>query len=590
MRRQPIRSANIMLRGSLLIFVLALPVVTGWAEAPALSPQSAAPAQAALRDVESLPPGTMLPPGTIGVPARTVPAQGAPMQSVPAAAPVVPGAGYWIVSSRQCKDKSPPGNLGCMQFYFRSSDRDLRNLGRDAFVSSLNPDQPVCFVVHGSYNWWRDVLTESKRIHRWIHSAATESPVQVVFFTWPSDGNMPYVFPIDIARLGRKASLHSVYLANLVAQLPPEQPVCLLGHSHGARSAVAAMHLLGGGSVEDGQSLPPGYATPTHLRAVLIAAAIDHNWMNPGQRYDKALLPAEHVLLLRNSRDATLAIYPLRKGYSERAIGKDGLGRDDRFAIDEMGKKVVELDAAAFAGSNHSFADYHEHPELASAMKPYVYFSDDRAETMPTAPYEPAPTMPSTTRPEPASSATVATPSSAPVDASPAVSGPSLGGPAPASSSDGPSPGPSKFAPTTLSPIVDEEAPPLSDDPQAGDDRGRVVKIMPRARPATHTIAPIAAESSRTPIPSEDSASDGERVMKIMPRARPATGTPSPTTVESDRSPPSSDDASSGGERIMKIMPRARPAARPESQAQPAKPVEHKPPAPKKKRSPFLID
>jgi hypothetical protein len=285
---------------------------------------------------------------------------------------------YWIVSSRSCNAKNAPCDTACCLAYFhRTSEQCLANEGRDSFLASIRPDRPVCFVVHGSYNWWRDVLSESLKINRWIHSGAPGAPVQVVFFTWPSDGNMPFIFPVDIAILGRRSAAHAMYLANLITQLPPEQPVSVLGHSHGARASVAALHLLGGGALEKGQSLPPGFATPRHLRAVLIAAAIDHHWLNPGERYGQALFVPERVLLMRNSRDATLGIYPLRKGVGPRALGQNGLGQDDRFVLGSLGSKVVELDAAEFAAWHHRFAAYHEHPELATAIVPYVYFQDD---------------------------------------------------------------------------------------------------------------------------------------------------------------------------------------------------------------------
>jgi esterase/lipase superfamily enzyme len=188
---------------------------------------------------------------------------------------------------------------------------------------------------------------------------------------------MPFIFPVDIAILGRRSAAHSMYLANLISQLPPEQRVAVLGHSHGARATVAALHLLGGGALENGQALPAGHSVPRHLRAVLIAAAIDHQWLNPGERYGQALVTPERVLLMRNSRDATLGIYPLRKGVGPRALGQYGLGQDDRFILGSLGAKVDELDAAEFAAWHHRFAAYHEHPELASAIVPYVYFQND---------------------------------------------------------------------------------------------------------------------------------------------------------------------------------------------------------------------
>jgi hypothetical protein len=134
---------------------------------------------------------------------------------------------------------------------------------------------------------------------------------------------------------------------------------------------------LGGGALEKGQALPVGYSTPRHLRAVLIAAAIDHDWLNPNERYGQALLVPERVLLMRNSRDATLGVYPMRTVVGPRALGQNGLGQDDRFVLGSLGTKVVELDAAEFAAWHHRFAAYHEHPELATAIVPYVYFQDN---------------------------------------------------------------------------------------------------------------------------------------------------------------------------------------------------------------------
>lgn len=350
---------------------MALPAL---AQTP-VQPMPANPqAQAPPNMIQKLPPGTTVPGGAL--PPGAVPATAGPEMQIPDCV-----CDYWIVSSRHCNGKA--ANTGCLNFFHRTSDRDLRDVGREAFSASLRPDIPVCFVVHGSYNWWRDVVKESRSIHRWIRSGAPDTPVQVVFFTWPSDGNMPIIFPVDIAILGRKASRHSLYLAHLIGSLPPEQQVCILGHSHGARSATAALHLLGGGAVEDGQRLPPGYSTPQHLRAVLVAAAIDQSWLNPGNRYGQALWPPERILLMRNSRDSTLAVYPYRKFGGEKAMGKDGLALQDRFQMDQLGHKIVELDAAQFAHGNHSFADYHQHPELAAAIVPFVYFRDDNGSAPP---------------------------------------------------------------------------------------------------------------------------------------------------------------------------------------------------------------
>jgi hypothetical protein len=308
----------------------------------------------------------------------------APQGNEVAPSQVVGDCDYWIVSSRNCDGSRAPCDAECCLSYFHCpGDHSFCPQPREAFLGSIRPDRPVCFVVHGSYNWWGDVMAESRRIHRWIRSAAPQSPIQVVIFTWPSDGNMPYIFPVDIAILGRKSAAHGAYLATIITQLPSGQPISIVGHSHGARTAVAALHVLGGGRLEQGQALPSGHPVPSHLRAVLLAAAIDHDWLNPGDRYGQALLIPEKVLLMRNSRDATLGIYPLRTGIGERALGRGGLGADDRSALGPLGGKVVEMDVARFADWHHGFANYHERPELAAAIRPYVYFQDSPAESGP---------------------------------------------------------------------------------------------------------------------------------------------------------------------------------------------------------------
>ncbi len=329
---------------------------------------------------------------TAAAPLPSNPAPPAPSQSTMPANPPLAGAnlfaptidangipqfGYWIVSSRRC-DFSPcrgDGNC-CLDYFQRLPDGSLVAADAATFYGSLDPQAPVCFVIHGSYNWWRDVVSESRRITRWIRMAAPERPLQVVFFTWPSDGNMPFIFPVDIAILGRKSSAHAFYLAQVISQLPPNQPVSLVGHSHGARAATAALHLLGGGVTEEGQQLAPAPIAPRRIRGVLIAAAVDKQWLNPGDRYGQALPQTERVLVMRNSSDTALGIYSVRKPMTGAALGRGGLATDDRVELDTLNAKLAELDVAPFIGAGHAWAHYYHRPELAQPLVPYVYFQD----------------------------------------------------------------------------------------------------------------------------------------------------------------------------------------------------------------------
>ena len=79
----------------------------------------------------------------------------------------------------------------------------------------------------------------------------------------------------------------------------------------------AALHVLGGGEVDNVRLTWP--APPDlRVRGVLLAGALDHHWLDPGQRFGMALCRTECLLVLRNDHDIVLTFYPLRKPFSKR--------------------------------------------------------------------------------------------------------------------------------------------------------------------------------------------------------------------------------------------------------------------------------
>ena len=314
---------------------------------------------------------------------------------VPVQAQPQPGEddSFWIVSSRSARQPAGATESSLDLAYLVGAPNGLIRQPRERFLGSLRPDRPVCFVIHGSYNYWPDVLRESRRCRDWIARSAQGQPVQVVFFTWPANGYVPIAFPVELAVLGRRASYHGVYLANLVAHFPPEQPVCLVGHSHGARCVVATLHALGGGAVEDGTRLAPGLAPPRRVRSVLLAAAIDHHWLNPGARYGRALFPVEKILVVHNQADAWLRVYSWKNllGNSS-ALGQSGLSQADHFQLASLNQKVVLLDGTRLTGNDHDFTAFNTRAEYADAIAPMVTFTDASpalppAESVPSVPY-----------------------------------------------------------------------------------------------------------------------------------------------------------------------------------------------------------
>jgi|GEM_PF-906816 len=384
-----LRLALIAATSVLALPLLALPQQTAAADEPHAGPRLFAPGEAVptLR-FEEAPPAAPHQVYQLPIPAEPIPLPSGP--AIPlspqglAPAPLPRGGegtfspNYWIVSTRECPQRGAACATGECLRYFRKQCGQLhvRPCGMPEFLSSLDPSAPTCFFIHGSYFDWESVVIDSEATYRWIRKAAPDLPLNVVFFTWPSDDRITYVVPtFDIMVLGRRAARNSFYLARLISQLPPGQPVTLVGHSHGTRLASSTLHLLAGGQV-DGYLLETPVDPTRRFRAVFAAAAIDHHWLNPGERYGRALARTEALLNVRNSQDMALSLYPLSRPFGDAALGRRGFTRRDRQELGYWNTKIAEIEVSPDVRHGHVWAHYLHVPGLAHMLVPYVYFVD----------------------------------------------------------------------------------------------------------------------------------------------------------------------------------------------------------------------
>lgn len=284
--------------------------------------------------------------------------------------------GYWVVSSRDLEGELARGQRHCYQVF--SCDAGGRRCASsvDALVQSLSPGVPVCFVMHGSFVDWETVWQDARETNAWLRAPLPGHPLHVVFFTWPSDDTPKLIFPIDVAILGRRSARHSLYVAELISLIPNDHPICLVGHSHGARMAVSTLHVLGGGRVDD-VAFGGGPFHQHRIRAVLAAGAFDHDWLNPGERYEQAIQRPELILNLRNRRDIALRFYPLHRPLTAAAAGRAGFSEGDRQQIGPQSQKLVDLDITPFIRLGHIWPHYYAEPRLAQTIAPQVFFLDD---------------------------------------------------------------------------------------------------------------------------------------------------------------------------------------------------------------------
>ncbi|MFO0428890.1 MAG: hypothetical protein ACK526_20155 [Planctomyces sp.] len=284
--------------------------------------------------------------------------------------------GFWILSthnSPQSFDDSMPRFCPSVLRYDACSGYRQSSFGE--LQNSVIPGIPVCFAVHGSFVDWQSVLNESRGVWKWLREGCGARNLQVIYFTWPSDRPYTPLVQIDIGVLGRRAARNGFYLADAIQSLPAECPVSMMGHSHGTRVISSCLHLMGGGAIEN-ISHPTVVNTGRRIRAVFAASAIDHDWLNPTERYGCALRSVECLLNLQNALDPCLAIYPLRRPFSSRALGHAGFTRKDVRAMGWLGRKVRNVDVSGDVGVGHLWPNYFRNPRLAHRISGYICFPD----------------------------------------------------------------------------------------------------------------------------------------------------------------------------------------------------------------------
>ena len=95
---------------------------------------------------------------------------------------------------------------------------------------------------------------------------------------------------------------------------------------------------------------PEGPRAP--MRAVVIAAAVNSDWILPGSRHGEALALVDRMLVVYNSCDPVLKRYRLiADSRSATALGYTGLVCSDR--LGEAAERIEQIDAAPWVGKTH---------------------------------------------------------------------------------------------------------------------------------------------------------------------------------------------------------------------------------------------
>lgn len=279
---------------------------------------------------------------------------------------------YWIVSSR-CSIQSIYGHKSWgLDVYQRLPNGEMQQTSVESLAAQIVPGIPVCVFAHGSFVKWESQCREAEQAYATFRASCPNMPVQMIFFTWPSDGPYTHILPIDASVRGERAEFNGFHMCYLLSHLPESCPTCLIGHSHGTRVVLSTLHLAGGGEIQG--HVFTGSVGNRRMRAVLAAAATDHFWLNPRQRYGCAMPRVECLLNLQNRADFPLAFYSFSHPFAGGALARTGFTDWDLRRIGSNSGKITECDVTRLIGSNHLWPQYFSEPEIVSTMLPYIYF------------------------------------------------------------------------------------------------------------------------------------------------------------------------------------------------------------------------
>ncbi|HTQ40812.1 MAG TPA: hypothetical protein VMJ32_17455 [Pirellulales bacterium] len=274
----------------------------------------------------------------------------------------------WLVSSRclGCpNDEANPPQFQVWQYDLNA--HQWNSSTQAAFLASNRPALPTVFWVHGNRKYADEAREDGMEVYDQLTTGVSgDRPIRFVIYSWPA-------VPVrglreDAREKAIRTNADGYYLAALVNQIDPHVSVDLIGYSFGARIVTGALHILGGGDI-CGWSLPHPIKRLAPLQAVLVAPAVNNDWLAIGHAHGKALVAVDRMLSLNNYCDRALKHYaaidpctkPVALGYTG-AVGYLG----------ENGSKLRQFNMCCAVGKQHYWGNYFYNPGIVAMIRPYV--------------------------------------------------------------------------------------------------------------------------------------------------------------------------------------------------------------------------
>jgi len=282
----------------------------------------------------------------------------------------------WLISTREAPSSLPPRtDVAALRYWYFQEGLGWSETTLAEFTLSSDPRQITVFWIHGNRIDVDDVMPQAVALLKRLDQMAEPgTSFRLVAWSWPS-GRIPGPLT-DVRTKARRSECQSIYLAEVAARLPGNVPVSMIGFSYGARLMSGALHLLGGGSL-DGVVLQVPQVDPMVplRRAIMLAAALDDDWLLPGRRNGNALLAVNQMIVIANPLDPVLRLYPwLYPGRDNRqALGAVGLASPWQLPDRD---RIYQIDASAALGRVHSFQYVLGSDQILARITPFALFEN----------------------------------------------------------------------------------------------------------------------------------------------------------------------------------------------------------------------
>lgn len=284
----------------------------------------------------------------------------------------------WLISCRglSCPERTEEIAVdqlvkGLVFWHYGASESCWNDSDLKTFQAGDRDDMRTVVWVHGNLMPAGEAFWTGLSIYReLIRCASSDQPIRFIIWSWPSAKTCHR--PVPDARLKAvRADTAGIRLVGVLATIPPDRKVSLIGFSFGVRVISAALQLLGGGSVDNHRLAAQATEGHHKYRVTLFASAIDSDWLQPQHKFGRAIEEMASLLIINNYCDWVLKHYgklycrcarrgPTALGYTGLAIG-DGLS-DDR-------GRIRQFNASGYVGRQHAWRPYIYTPQVMALIR-----------------------------------------------------------------------------------------------------------------------------------------------------------------------------------------------------------------------------